>query len=174
GSFDNQEARFEIPILQAQLNIDKAHVDYTNALLAKADVFSPSAGVVVFDSKEDWIGQPVETGTRILVIADPKNVQLRVMLPIANMIQLEVGAKGNFFLYGQLEAIPVEVKTLGYNAKLMPNKILAYQLEADFTNPQNKAQLGGEGSVRLYGHRVPLVYYLVRRPLQALRQTFGI
>ncbi|TAK77455.1 MAG: HlyD family secretion protein, partial [Gammaproteobacteria bacterium] len=97
GSFDNKEARFEIPILQAQLNIDKAHVDYTNALLAKADVFSPSAGVVVFDSKEDWIGQPVETGTRILVIADPKNVQLRVMLPIANMIQLEVGAKGDFF-----------------------------------------------------------------------------
>jgi len=174
ASFNKNDTNAEIPILQAQLAIDKAHLDYTNSLLEKSDITSPIAGIVVFDSKEDWINQPVQTGERILVVADPNQVKLRIFLPVIDLIKLEVGSKGDFFLYGQLGTMPVVVRTLGYNAKLLPNKILAYQLTADFTNPKDVPQLGAQGTVRLYGSRVPLIYYLVRRPLQALRQTLGI
>lgn len=174
AGFNKNETNAEIPILQAQLAIDKAHLDYTYSLLAKAEIKSPIAGIVVFDSKEDWVSQPVQTGERILVVADPKLVKLKIYLPVADLIRLEVGSKGDFFLYGQLGTLPIQVTTLGYNAKLLPNKILAYQLSANFTNPNDTPQLGAQGTARLYGSRVPLIYYLLRRPLQAMRQTLGI
>lgn len=172
--FDNTDSRSEIPILQSQLKIDKARIDYTKALLDKTDVVSPINGVVVFDSKEDWVGQPVQTGERILSVADPNNVRLKITIPVSNIIRLEVGAPGEFFLYGQLFSVPFELKTLGYNAKLLPNKILAYQLDANFKDISEKPQLGSEGTARVYGDRVPLIYYLLRKPLQAIRQTLGI
>jgi multidrug efflux pump subunit AcrA (membrane-fusion protein) len=172
--FTDKASRAEIPILQAQLAIDQAHLDYTGALLKKSQLTSPIAGIVIFDSKEDWVGQPVRTGERILVVANPKKVQLNITVPVNESLTLEVGATGNFFLYGELNPLPVRVKKLGYNAKLLPNKILAYQLEADFVDPTDTPQFGAQGTVELYGQRVPLIYYLFRRPLQTLRQTLGI
>jgi hypothetical protein len=171
---NNPDSRAEIPVLQAQLAVDNAHLSYANELLSKADIISPTAGLVVFDSKEDLVGQPVRTGERILTVADPKNVQLKISLAVADVIKLKPNNMGEFFLYGQLSGISVKIRTLGYNAKMMPNKILSYQLIADFTDPKNTPQLGATGTVRLYGNRVPLIYYLLRRPLQALRQRFGI
>lgn len=171
---DNEQISAEVPILKAQLAIDSARIAYNNALLEKTKVISPISGVVVFDSKEDWVGQPVRTGERILVVSDPKRVELKIMLPITNVIELKTGDDGDFYLYGDLRSTPVKLKTLGYNAKLMPNKILAYELSADFINTANPPQLGAQGTVRLYGHRVPLIYYLLRRPIEAVRQSFGI
>jgi hypothetical protein len=168
------QSRSEIPVLQAQLAVDNAHLNYANELLKKADMVSPIAGLVVFDSKEDLLGQPIRAGERILTIADPHNVELKISLAVSDVIKLEPGNKGEFFLYGQLSGISIKLRTLGYNAKLLPNKILAYQLIGDFIDPKNAPQLGATGTVRLYGKRVPLIYYLIRRPLQALRQRFGI
>jgi multidrug efflux pump subunit AcrA (membrane-fusion protein) len=172
--FDSKESRAEIPIIQAQLAIDKANLDYANELLAKTDVRSPIAGIVIFESTEDWVGQPVQTGERILVIADPLQVELKIILPVANILELAVGNKGELFLYGQLSSLPIRLTMLGYNAKLMPNKILAYQLKADFSDSKDLPQLGAQGTVKIYGHYVPFIYYLLRRPLQALRQSWGI
>lgn len=168
---DDQNA--DVPILESQLEIQKEKLNYTGAVLNKADVKSPIAGIAIFDNKNDWIGQPVQTGERILTVADPKQVQLKIYLPVTNYISLNVGGKGIFFLYGQFASIPVVITSLGYNAKLLPNKILAYELYADIEN-DNMPQLGGQGTVRLYGHYVPLIYYIFRRPIYALRQTFGI
>lgn len=173
-AFDKKETEADIPILQSQLAIDKSKIDYTKNLIQKADIRSPINGIVIFGSKEDWLGQPVKTGEQILLVANPKEVELKIMLPIANAIQIEIGGEGEFYLYGQLKAIPIKVKTLGYNAKLTPNKILAYQLSSSFTDLKDVPQLGAQGTVRLFGYRVPFFYYIIRRPLQAVRQTFGI
>jgi hypothetical protein len=172
--FENKESRAEIPIIQAQLAIDKARFDFANTMLAKADIKSPSDGIVIFESKEDWVGQPVKTGERILVVADPSKVELKITIPVTNAIEISVGDKGEFFLYGQLNSLSFQISALGYNAKLMPNKVLAYQFYGTLSDKQNIPQLGAQGTVKVYGHYVPMIYYLFRRPLQALRQTLGI
>ncbi|HEX2549679.1 MAG TPA: HlyD family efflux transporter periplasmic adaptor subunit, partial [Gammaproteobacteria bacterium] len=173
-SFVDKNKRTEVPILEAQLAIDQEKVKYTDELLNKTEVRSPIAGIVIFDSKEDWVGQPVQTGERVLMVADPNKVKLRISLPVNESIKLTIGNSGKFFVQGQLLALPVKISLLGYNAKLMPNKILAYQLEAIFTDNKNYPQIGAQGTVKLYGQRVPLIYYLLRRPIQALRQNLGI
>lgn len=172
--FNDKTKRSEVPVLQAQLAIDQAHFDYTNNLLAKTELKSPISGVVIFDSREDWVGQPVHTGERILEVANPDQVKLRITIPIADVIRLELGGKGDFFLFGKLNSMPVSLTSLGYNAKLLPNKVLAYQYDAEFVNQNDSPQIGAQGSVSLYGNHVPFIYYLIRRPLQALRQLLGI
>ncbi len=174
--FTDKDARVEIPIIQAQLAIDKANLEYAEELLAKTQITSAINGIVIFESKDDWVGQPVRAGERILVVAEPKQVELKINLPIANSMKLSVGDKGEFYMYGSLSSLSVKIASLGYNAKLMPNKTLAYELHATFDalNPSELPQLGTQGTVKIYGHRVPLIYYLIRRPLQSLRQSLGI
>ena len=172
--FDKKDNIADIPILQAQLAIDESHLNYTNTLLNKTQITSPIDGIVVFDSKEDWIGQPVQTGERILLIADQRQLELKIYLPITNSIALEKGDEGDFYPYGQLFSLSFKLKSLGYNAKLTPNKILSYELTAEFDEIEHLPQLGSQGTVRIYSERVPLIYFLLRRPLQAFRQTFGI
>ncbi len=173
-AFTDQEKRTNVPVLQAQLAIDKAKLDYTNQLLEKTRVRSPIDGIVIFDSTEDWVGQPVQTGERILSVANPNNLKLKIELPLNERIYLEVGSRGSFFMQGQLASIPIKITTLGYNAKLMPNKILAYEMQADIIEPDTMPQIGAQGTVKLYGQRVPFFYYLIRRPLQSIRQGLGI
>jgi hypothetical protein len=172
--YNKTDVRSEVPILQAELAVNKAELEYTQSILNKTDIYSPIDGVAVFDSKEDWLGQPVQAGENILTIADPNQVELKIALPTSELINLEVGTLGKFYVYGQLSEVPVSITTLGYNAKMMPNKTLAYQFIAEFTDPASAPRLGSQGTVRLYGHYVPLFYYLLRRPMQAIRQIFGV
>jgi len=39
---------------------------------------------------------------------------------------------------------------------------------------QDRPRLGLKGTVRLDGHRVPLIYWLLRRPLAVVRTFVGI
>jgi hypothetical protein len=172
--FLHKESNAEIPILQAQLAIDQANLDYTNTELAKAEVRSPIDGIVIYDNKEEWVGQPVHTGERILIVANPKQVELKVTIPVTDNIRLHKESKGDFFLYGALNPLPIYVTILGYNAKIQPNRILAYELKAKFKNLKDAPQIGAQGTVKLYGNYVPFIYYVFRKPLQAMRQTLGI
>jgi biotin carboxyl carrier protein len=173
-AFNDESKRTEVPVLQAQLAIDKAQFEYTQALLDKTQIRSPIDGIVIFNSTEDWIGQPVQTGERILSVADPRQLKLRIDLPITERINLKIGNGGDFFMTGQLTKIPVQLSALGYNAKMTPNRILAYEMEANFLSPSSSLQLGAQGTIKLYGNRVPLFYYLIRRPLQSMRKILGI
>lgn len=173
-AFNDENKRTEAPVLKAQLAIDKAKLDYTQTLLAKTRVRSPINGIVIFDSTEDWVGQPVQTGERILSVANPNKLKLKIELPITERIRLENGSKGDFFMQGQLASLPITVTSLGYNAKIMPDKVLAYEMQAEFEETEIMPQIGAQGTVKLYGQRVPFIYYLIRRPLQSMRRGLGI
>lgn len=172
--YDKAETRSEIPILEADLAINNAELDYAKSVLDKTDITSPMDGVAVFDSKEDWVGQPVQAGENLMTVADPRHVQLKIFLPITELIDLEVGALGKFYVYGQFSEVPVRLISLGYSAQMLPNKTLAYPYIAEFMDEKNPPHLGSQGTVRLYGSYVPVVYYLFRRPFQAIRQMLGV
>lgn len=172
--YDKTETRSEIPILESEYAISKAELDYNKSVLARTDLYSPIDGVAVFDSKEDWVGQPVQAGENLMTIADPNQVELKISLPLSELIGLDIGTEGKFYPYGQFGEVPVRLTSLGYSAKLLPNKTLAYQFIASFTDPKSIPRLGSQGTVRLYGHYVPMIYYLLRRPFQTIRQMIGV
>lgn len=171
--YQNGEARNEIPILSAQLAIDESELDYTKSMLDKTDIKSPINGIAIFESKEAWIGQPVQVGDNIMTISSLNHPQLKISLLVSDLISLKVGTYGEFYPYGKLSSIPVFLTTIGYNAKMTPSRVLAYQFIARFVDPKAAPMIGSQGIVHLYGQHVPFIYYLLRRPLQGLRQTIG-
>lgn len=172
--YNDPKTEEEVPILKAELAVDQSELDYTKSLLNKTEIRSPIDGVAIFDSKEDWVGQPVQAGENILTISDPKHVQLKILLPVTDLITLEQRSEGKFYIYGEVKAYPVVLTTIGYSARVMPNKVLAYEYIAKFVDPQTAPSLGTQGTVHLYGKYVPMIYFILRRPLQTLRQSFGI
>ena len=62
-----------------------------------------------------------------------------------------------------------------YKADLTPENVLAYHIRADFEGDsiEQKPRIGLRGVAKLYGDDVPLIYYLLRKPLSYVRQKFG-
>lgn len=57
-----------------------------------------------------------------------------------------------------------------YQAVLSPEGVASYRLRAAFDEGEVPARIGLRGTAKLYGERVALGYYLMRRPLATLRE----
>ena len=76
--------------------------------------------------------------------------------------------------FGPLRAT---VAQSSYQATLSPEGVASYRLRARFESlsPEEarRVRIGLSGTAKLYGERAPLGYYLLRRPLAALREWTG-
>ena len=113
-------------------------------------------------------------GERILVLADPNQVELEIHLPIADAINLRPGAEVRMFLNIHPGApLAARIHYASYQAEVTTEGILAYRLKARFTNPAPLPRIGLRGTARIYHQRVRLFQLLARRPLAMARQWLG-
>ncbi len=172
--FDDAESRAEVGILKATVREKLTHMHYTKALLEKTIVRAHNDGVIIFGSKNDWVGKPVATGEKVMELAHPKNVELEIWLPVGDAIQFEVGSDVKLYLSGSpLDPLDAKLAHASFDAVLSPASVLAYRLIADFTQNEKLPRIGLQGSAKIYGDRTVLIYFLLRRPISALRQTVG-
>jgi hypothetical protein len=61
-----------------------------------------------------------------------------------------------------------------YEAIPQPDGNLGHRVRAGLSKVENNPRLGSKGTVRLDGHRVPLIYWLARRPLAVIRSFVGL
>jgi len=69
-----------------------------------------------------------------------------------------------------------ELPTLGRALRPFPQNlpgVLSYRLKASFGDGQPPPRIGLKGTAKVYGQRVSLFYFLMRRPLAAVRQVVG-
>ena len=138
------------------------------------EVQAPRAGVVIFGDKSEWIGKPVVVGERIMEVANPEEFELKIDLPVEDAIVLREGAEVEVFLNASpLQAIPATLRHASYHATILPTNVLAYRVEAEFTESSEDIRIGWQGTAKVYGEQVTLFFYLFRRPLGVLRQTLG-
>ncbi len=113
-------------------------------------------------------------GERILTIADPDRAELEIRLSVPDAITLVPGAPIAFFLNVAPERSNSAVlRYASYEATLSPDGVLSYRLKASFGDGQAPPRIGLKGTAKIYGERVSLFYFLMRRPLAALRQVVG-
>ena len=62
----------------------------------------------------------------------------------------------------------------GYEAMSRPDGTVAYRLRATLTEGGDKPRLGLKGTARIDAGRVVLAYWLLRRPLSAIRHFVGV
>ena len=113
-------------------------------------------------------------GEKVLVLADPDRVELTGYLPVGDQIALKAGAEVTFYPKASpFTAYRAQVDSVAYKAAPTDEGILAYRVKAHFTAGEARPRLGLMGTARLYAGHVPLIYYVLRRPLATARQWLG-
>lgn len=167
------ECRSRLAVLQAYVEQKEAELRYAESLQERLVVRAEKDGTAIYQDANRLLGKPVSVGERIMLLADPEDSWLEIHLPVEDAITLNAGASVRFFLNTDpLSGYGAELVQTSYEAEKTPQDILAYTLMADFTAPEHP-RLGLKGTARLYSSRVPLIYYVLRRPLSWLRQYTG-
>jgi len=174
-AFRDPQSNARVALLKAQVELNRAEARYAQDLLQKVDVRAQESGLLIYADKSDWVGRPVQVGEQIMKIADPDRVKLRIDLPVDDAVFLAEGAEVKVFLdVDPLKPISGVVRHASYEAALTPEGILAYRIDAEFTDTGVRSRIGLQGTAKLYEDRVSLFYYLFRRPISALRQFIGV
>ncbi|ARP86727.1 efflux RND transporter periplasmic adaptor subunit [Bordetella genomosp. 9] len=175
-AFDNPQSKGELAALNGQVREKAAELAWLDEMLARVAVRAPRDGIVVFGDPNDWIGKPVATGERIALLADQDDAGVLVWLPAADAINLEPGAGMRVFLHvAPLQPLDAALTETSYQATLSPDNVAAYRIKGRITADSGQAaRIGLKGTAKVYGRRVPLAYYLFRRPLAALREWSGL
>ncbi|RRV15600.1 efflux RND transporter periplasmic adaptor subunit [Pseudomonas saudiphocaensis] len=172
-AFSDAESSARIDLLAARVAQKRAERDYARELLARTEVRAERDGIAVFADAQRWIGKPVQTGERLMEIADPQHAELRIDLAVADALNFQHGTDIALFLDSDpLHRHAALLQRLAYEAQALSSGQLAYRLDAEFV--EAPPRIGLRGTAKLYGEQVPLALFLLRRPLAALRQTLGL
>ncbi len=170
----DERGKLELAIRRGMEEKSIAEVRYLQSLLQRTEVRASTNGIVVFTDASDWIGRPVALGERIMTLADPAKAELRVELPVRDAIPLQPGGDVSFFMNIAPDAPKsATLEWLAFRAAENDEQQLSYTGRATFPNGEALPRIGLRGTAKLYGERAPVIYYLLRRPLAALRQWVG-
>jgi len=175
GSFVEAEHKADVPQLKAEVELRETERNYTYERLAKVEVKAERAGLLLYTDKSDWIGKPVVVGQRIMELANPQQLEVRIDLPVEDAIVLREGAAVALFLNATpFSSVPATVSHASYHAEVLPNNTLAYRVIAQLGQGSSEFRIGWQGSAKIYGEQVTLFTYLFRRPISAIRPWIGL
>lgn len=175
AAFSDEKARHDLAMARAEHDLKKVERDYAADLLARSVIVAERDGVLIYSDRDRWTGRPVKTGERIMQIVTTGDVLARIELPVADAIVLENGAGVRLFLDADpLSAVRARLIGTGYQAEPNSTQQLVYRLHAAPTEESPGLRIGARGTAQLHGSLVPLSFYLLRRPISAVRQYTGL
>jgi len=174
-SFSDRDSKSELELYKARVEEAALERDYAADLLERTRVRADRDGIAVFADENDWIGQPVIVGQRILTLANPNQAEIQIWLAVEDGINLEQGSTVQMFLNtNPTTPLSGEIRQTSYEPEKTPGDSLAFRLKAKLDVDQPPPRIGLKGTAKVYGDQVFLLYYLLRRPLSVLRQSLGL
>ena len=175
-AFADVRGKHELAVTRAELALKTAERDYARELLGKAEIKSDRDGLAVFSNKNELIGKPVSVGERLLQIADPETIEFQLDVPVADAIILSEGARAKIFLDSNpLNSFESQITRTEFLARPNDGVPLSFRVTARPAAESNPVpRLGARGTAQIYGARVPVGFYLLRRPYTVFRQWTGL
>ncbi len=170
--YDNK-SKAQLAIIAGRIEERRAEADYLQGQLQRSRVVSPQDGIALFDDPSEWIGKPVTTGERIMRIAMPEDVEIQAWLAVGDAIPLEEGAAVRLYLNANpFSPVAARLRYIAHDAEQQPDGSYAYRMRASLETTTDQ-RVGLKGTVKLSGEQVSLAYWILRRPLAAVRQMIG-
>ena len=167
------KSKAQLVILTGRIEEKRAEAGFLADQLGRARVLAPQDGITLFDDPSEWIGRPVTVGERIMRIATPADVEVEAWVPLADAIPLAEQASVSLYLNASpLSPIDAKVRYYAHDAVERPDGNHAYRLRARLHSPTDH-RVGLKGTARIQGRWVPLAYWVLRRPLAAIRTAIG-
>jgi hypothetical protein len=174
-AFLDPSSRGEIALLRAKVKEREAELEYVAVLLKRLEVRAEQDGIAVFTDVNDWLGKPVSVGEKVMFLANPKLTELELWVPVADAINLVPNAPVQLFLNTDpTHPLSASLYQASYEAELTPDNWLAFRAKAQFTQNNSLPRIGLKGTGKIYGAKVNIYYYLLRRPWASLRQSLGL
>lgn len=172
-ALSDARAKAQLAAAQGKYEERRAEVTFLTQQVQRTTVLAPHDGVVLIQDPGSWPGRTVVAGEALMKLARPGDQEVEAWLAVGDAIDLPDGAPMQLHL-GSRPAEPVEarLRMYAYEAEHRPDTGLGHRLRGTLDGPVSE-RLGARGTVRLEGPRVPLIYWVLRRPLAALRETTG-
>ena len=146
---------------------------YLDQQVQRSVLVAPQDGVALIQDPGSWPGRSVAAGEAVMKLAEPQDQELEAWLAVGDAVDLPVGTPMWMHLSGQAGApLQARLRLFAYEAEQRADLGLGYRLRGTLQGGAIE-RLGARGTVRVEGPRVPLVYWLLRRPLAALREATG-
>jgi multidrug resistance efflux pump len=174
-AFVDPQAKRELAVARSELQLKKAELTYAREMHERTIVRAPRDGITVFADKREWSGRPVQTGMRIMEVADPAKTQFRLQIPADDALIANAGARVRVFMDSDpLSPLSAELSHAAPLAKPTDSGAIAFRAEAKLVGEATMPPLGHRGTAQISGEKVSLAFYLFRRPLAAIRQKTGL
>jgi hypothetical protein len=168
------KSKTQVATLKAEMEQAQTEVDYIKTMLNKATLKATQEGIILMEDPNEWEGRPVQTGERILSIADIKHTELEIWVGVNDAIALKKGANVKFFRNSTPhKPLDAQLSFLSYEPQVDPSGVLAYRMLAQWDSLEDAPILGLKGSAKVYGDKTVLGLYLLRRPMAVIRQWIG-
>jgi hypothetical protein len=172
-ALNDGKSKSQLATLQGKIEEHRAEAEFLRGQVERAHVLAPRDGIALFDDPSEWIGRPVATGERIMRIATPGDVEVEAWLAVGDAIPLDAGDAAALYLSAApLSPVAAHIRYVAYEAQQRPDGSYAYRVRAKL-DAQTSHRVGLKGTAKLSGQRVPLIYWVLRRPLAAIRQVIG-
>lgn len=170
----DMRSKSQLAALAGKIGERRAEQAFLTEQRQRTQVLAPRDGMVLFDAPSEWMGKPVQTGERVMRIAQPDAVEVEAWLPIGDAIPLQAGAPVQLYLATDpLAAVQAQVRYVAYDAVARPDGQYAYRVRAQLLQPGTQ-RIGLKGTAKLQGERVSLAYWMVRKPLASIRQWVAL
>ncbi len=171
----DEQLQNEIKILKARENKEKANLDLAKFQYQQIFVKSPSKGLVILDSPDQWRGKPIRTGEKIMTVSNPENTKIKIWIPESDNVPFDPAKTVKIVLnIASMTSFPAHVIYIANESSMSEQQIPSFIAEAAWENPPPKdVKMGLKGSAVLYGESVSLFYYILRRPWFWVRNTLG-
>lgn len=174
-AFDDIRGKAELASAIGRVREKEAELASVKALMSRIEVRAEREGIAIFTDINDWIGRPVQTGERVIQIANPEDAGLLMWLPVKDALNLDSGAPMKLFLHTDpLKPVQAKLNQTSYQSILSPDNVASYRLKGEFEDKANKPRIGLRGTARISGESSILGYYLFRRPIAAFREWSGL
>jgi multidrug resistance efflux pump len=176
AAFNDANARRELTVVTSERLLKQAERDYARDLLARTVIRAERDGIAIFADKRELTGRPIQTGQRLMEVADPLKMRIRAQAPLDDAMALQPGARLKFFPDADpLNPVEATIIEAGHQARPTDSGSLAFRVEAGISSAAaDRLRIGHRGTAQIFGENVSLGFYLFRRPLSALRQKFGL
>lgn len=169
------KAKAQLAIIGGRIEERRAEAQYLQGQLTRTQVKAPKTGIVVFDDPSTWLGRPVSLGEKVMAVTGETDTEVEAWLAVGDAIPLAADAPVTMFLNSApLSPVHARLRIIGYQAQSRPDGLLGYRLRAAVEEGEEHPRVGQMGTVRVDGERVPLIYWLFRKPLAAARQWLGV
>lgn len=168
------ESKARLVVLQSLIDEKQIEFSYLRELINRSSVKASRDGIVLLSDETEWVGRPVITGERIMVIADEFQSQIQAWISPADFINFPNRADLTLFLTSDPSLqIKAKVRYISHEPELRPDGSFAHRLRAELERSDHQVQIGQGGTARIEGDRVSVLYWIFRRPMAAFRGWLG-